>query len=101
MADSGLSDRERRVLDEMEAALRRDRRLRRRLRRARRGRPGAPWTVTYRPRGRTVAALALLSLALVVSGIRTSEPGVIWAFAAVWPLTLLAAFRLLCRWTEP
>jgi hypothetical protein len=36
----------------------------------------------------------------MVTGIVTSEPGVVWAFAAVWPVTLFAVFRLLCRWTE-
>ncbi len=29
----------------------------------------------------------------------TSAPDVIRAFAGVWPVTLFAVFRLLCRWT--
>jgi hypothetical protein len=35
-----------------------------------------------------------------VTGIVTSEPAVIWAFAVVRPPTLFAAFRLLCRWSQ-
>ncbi|WP_435837018.1 hypothetical protein [Streptomyces asoensis] len=49
------------------------------------------------PRPWTMAVLLALSVTLMVYGITTSEPGVIWAFAAVWPLTLYTAFRLLCR----
>ena len=45
--------------------------------------------------------LAPASVVLMVAGIRTSDPAVIWAFAGVWPLTLLLAFRLLCRWSTP
>ncbi|MBK3623601.1 hypothetical protein JHN59_01830 [Streptomyces sp. MBT49] len=41
--------------------------------------------------------LLAVSVTLMVYGITTSEPGVIWAFAAVWPLTLYTAFRLLRR----
>ncbi|MEU9392911.1 hypothetical protein AB0D86_23275 [Streptomyces sp. NPDC048324] len=44
-----------------------------------------------------VTLLGAASLFLLVVGIRTSKPGVIWAFAAVWPLPLLQGFRLLCR----
>ena len=52
----------------------------------------------YRPRVWTVAVLVAVSAGLLVAGIVTSEPGVIWAFAAIWPLTMFAAFRLMCRW---
>ncbi|MFI5966211.1 hypothetical protein ACIA8J_29115 [Streptomyces asoensis] len=45
----------------------------------------------------TVAVLLAVSVTLMVYGITTYEPGVIWAFAAVWPLTLYTAFRLLRR----
>ncbi|MEU5766956.1 hypothetical protein ABZ782_13630 [Streptomyces asoensis] len=51
------------------------------------------------PRPWTVAVLLAVSVTLMVYGITTSEPGVIWAFAAVWPLTLCTAFRLLCGGT--
>ncbi|WP_282700600.1 hypothetical protein [Streptomyces sp. CC219B] len=81
MAAGPLSAHEQRVLDALEADLRRDRRR--------------------RPRGSTVALLVLVSVCLMVAGIRTSAPAVIWTLAVVWPLTLVVAFRLLCRWTEP
>ncbi|MFF5156778.1 hypothetical protein ACFY3N_11075 [Streptomyces sp. NPDC000348] len=82
----------------------RDRRPARRLRtlRVRRG-PGLTRPLlrvaSCRPRGRTVAVLLAVSVALMVTGIVTSAPWAICAFAAVWPLTLFAAFRLLCRWS--
>ncbi|KAF3468226.1 DUF3040 domain-containing protein [Streptomyces sp. Tu 3180] len=95
---------EQRVLDEIERTLRRDRRLDRRLRTLRpRRRPGVPHLLlraaSYRPRGRTVAVLLTVSVTLMVTGMVTSAPGVIWAFAVVWPPTLFAVFRLLCRWS--
>ncbi|MEU0114560.1 DUF3040 domain-containing protein [Streptomyces bobili] len=92
MATSRLSDQERRDLEEIERALRRDRRLDRRLR------TFSP--PPRRPRVRTTASLLAVSVTLMVTGIVTSEPGVIWAFAAVWPVTLFTVFRLLCRWTK-
>ncbi|MFV0132935.1 DUF3040 domain-containing protein [Streptomyces sp. HMX87] len=96
-----LPDHEQRILDEVERELRRDRRLERRLRtfRPRRG-PVPSRLVAYRPRTRTVLLLLALSVTLMVTGIVTSDPRVIWAFAVVWPVTLFAVFRLLCRWTE-
>ncbi|MEU6099306.1 DUF3040 domain-containing protein [Streptomyces flaveolus] len=96
-----LPDHEQRILDEVERALRRDRRLDRRLRtlRLRRG-PDLTRLASYRPRTLTVALLLALSVTLMVTGIATSEPSVIWAFAVVWPPTLFAAFRLLCRWSR-
>jgi ferric-dicitrate binding protein FerR (iron transport regulator) len=103
MATGRLPDHEQRILQEMERALRRDRRLARRLRRLsrpnRRTRMSRLVSCTSRPW--SVALLLAVSTAFMVAGIVTSQPGVIWAFAAVWPLTLYAAFRLLCRWTEP
>jgi hypothetical protein len=96
-----LSDHEQRVLDEVERALSRDRRLDRRLRTLRLSRrPDLTQLVSYRPRTLTVLLLLALSVTLLVTGIVTSAPGVIWAFAAVWPVTLFASFRLLCRWSE-
>ncbi|GAB2716122.1 hypothetical protein [Streptomyces bullii] len=105
MSIGRLPDDEQRILDEMERALRRDRRLDRQLRTLRPSRRPDPTRVliriaAYSPRPRTVAALLAVSIGLMVAGIVTSEPGVIWAFAGVWPPTLYAAFRLLCRWTE-
>lgn len=104
MSIGRLPDHEQHILDEIERALSRDRRLARRLRtlRVRRG-PDVtrlPARITsYRPRGRTVAVLLAVSVALMVTGIVTSAPWAIWAFAAVWPPTLFAVFRLLCRWS--
>jgi hypothetical protein len=96
-----LTAHERRVLAELERDLRRDRRLDRWMRTFRPGPRSLPARVAaYRPRGRTVALLSAVSVALMVAGIVTSEPVVIWAFAIVWPVTLYAVFRLLCRWTE-
>ncbi|GAA3982456.1 hypothetical protein GCM10022384_34220 [Streptomyces marokkonensis] len=101
MSIGRLPDHEQRILDEVERALRRDRRLDRRLRTLRLGRrPDLTRLASYRPRTLTVFLLLTLSVTLMVTGIVTSHPGVIWAFAAVWPPTLFAAFRLLCRWTE-
>ncbi|MER6407368.1 DUF3040 domain-containing protein [Streptomyces viridosporus] len=100
-----LPDHEQRVLDEIERALCRDRRLDRRLRtlRLRRG-PDVPRLLrraaSYRPHGRTAAVLLAVSVVLMVTGMVTSSPGVIMAFAVLWPLTLFTLFRLLCRWTD-
>ncbi|WP_033319333.1 DUF3040 domain-containing protein [Streptomyces yerevanensis] len=102
MATGRLPDREQRILDEMEVDLRRDRRLRRRLRTLRiKRRLNPARAADYQPRVPTVALLLSVSVVLMVAGIRTSEPVVIWAFAVLWPLTLFGVFRLLCRWTEP
>lgn len=104
MSISRLPEHEQRILDEIERTLRHDRRLDRRLRtlRIRRG-PDLTRLLRrvagYRPRGWTVAGLLAVSVTLMVTGIVTSAPWAIWAFAAVWPLTLFAAFRLLCRWS--
>ena len=93
-----LPDHEQRILDEVERALRRDRRLDRRLRtlRLRRG-PDLTRVASYRPRTLTVFLLLALSVTLMVTGVVTSEPAVIWAFAAVWPLALFAVLRRLFR----
>ncbi|MFD5448990.1 DUF3040 domain-containing protein [Streptomyces sp. NPDC003470] len=93
-----LPDHEQRILDEVERALRRDRRLDRRLRtlRLRRG-PDLTRLASYRPRTLTVFLLLALSVTLMVTGVVTSEPAVIWAFAAVWPLALFAVLRRLLR----
>ncbi|MER7562087.1 DUF3040 domain-containing protein [Streptomyces sp. NPDC048523] len=102
MATERLPDHEQRILDEVERALRRDRRLDRRMRTGRlRRRPDLSRVTHYRPHVLTVGLLLSVSITLMVTGIVTSRPAVIWAFAAVWPLALFAAFRLLCRWTEP
>ncbi|MDT0387648.1 DUF3040 domain-containing protein [Streptomyces sp. DSM 41921] len=103
MSIGRLPDHEQRILDEMERVLRRDRRLDRRMRTLRPGRrpdpAGLPARLaSYRPRVLTVAVLFAVSTGLMVAGMVTSEPAVIWAFAALWPPTLFAGFRLMCRW---
>ncbi|MGV9910267.1 DUF3040 domain-containing protein [Streptomyces tendae] len=101
MSIGRLPDHEQRILDEVERALSRDRRLDRRLRTLRlRRRPDPTRLAAYRPRTVTVLLLLAVSVTLMVVGIVTSAPGVIWAFAGVWPVALFAVFRLLCRWTE-
>ncbi len=96
-----LPDHEQRILDRLEADLRRDRRLDRQLRTLQlKRRPVLAPLAAYRPHPVTVAFSLALSIILMVTGIRTSDPAVIWAFALVWPLTLYAVFRLLCRWSE-
>ncbi|MFJ7291165.1 hypothetical protein [Streptomyces collinus] len=102
MSIGRLPENEQRILDEMERALRRDRRLDRKLRTHRVSRRPDPARVlarlaSYRPRIRTVVFLLAVSAGLMVAGIVTSGPGVIWAFAALWPLAMFAAFRLMCR----
>lgn len=42
-----------------------------------------------------VGLLVTASVFLVVVGMRTSDPAALWAFAALWPVTLLQACRLL------
>lgn len=88
--DIVLSPHERLTLRHIEADLGVDRRLVRRMGRLRRPRQ-------WRLLAVSVAMLTCTSLFLAVLGIRTSDPAVIWTFAALWPLTLLQAFRLLCR----
>ncbi|MFI2432915.1 DUF3040 domain-containing protein [Streptomyces sp. NPDC018693] len=100
MSTGRLPDREQRMLDEMERALRRDRRLDRRLSTLSRY-PALARFAAYAPGRGTVALLLAVSVGLMVAGIITSAPAVIWTFAAFWPATLYAAFRRLCRWAEP
>lgn len=85
--DVALSSQERLALWRIEAELRRDRRL------ARRMRPpvARPWLPL------TVAALTCASLLLLVVGILTSDSAVLWCLAALWPITILLAFRMLRR----
>ncbi|GAA3779880.1 DUF3040 domain-containing protein [Streptomyces phyllanthi] len=101
MTTGRLPDHEQRALEQIEAALRRDRRLDRRLRTLRLRRcPDLAPIAAYRPRVGTVGIWLTLSVTLMILGIRTSEPWLIWTFAAVWPVTLYGVFRLLCRWSE-
>lgn len=95
MDDIRPSPRERIILGEIERALRRDRRLVKAMR------PPSPSRPPRHPARRVVwlpVAVALpagVSIMLIVVGVRTSRPAVIRTFAALWPVTLLLAFRLL------
>ncbi|MEU3347654.1 DUF3040 domain-containing protein [Streptomyces sp. NPDC006700] len=100
MSTGRLPDREQRILNEIERALSRDRRLVRRLRSGRRL-PVLSRVASYAPPMWAVMLLTAVSLALLTAGAVTAEPGVIWAFAAVWPVTLFCVLRLLCRRAEP
>lgn len=103
MTAERLPEHEQRVLSELEDSLRLDRafrirwqlrcglpRLRRHLRAV----------LTHTPHPLTVAFLAVLSGTLLVIGLRTSTPGIVWAFAGLWALTLVGVLRLLCPWTD-
>lgn len=85
--DVRLSPSERLALLRIEVTLGRDRRFAR----AMRGKPAGAWLTV------SVLLLAASSVFLAVLGIRTSDPVVVWCFAALWPLTLFQTFRLLRR----
>lgn len=93
--DVVLSPHERLALRRIEAELSADRRLTRRMRHHMSRRLRRPVSRRWLPL--STAALLSASVFLVVMGVRTSDPAVLWCFAALWPLTLLQGFRLLCR----
>jgi hypothetical protein len=98
VSTSRLPEHEQRILDEIERALSRDRRLARRLRTPRRRRrPDVSKVAEWAPRRWTVVLLLTVCAALLAAGIVTSDPGVIWAFAVLWAPTSFAVLRLLCR----
>ncbi|MEV0738546.1 DUF3040 domain-containing protein [Streptomyces sp. NPDC050549] len=82
-----LSSYERLAFLLIEAELHRDRQLVRRMRHP----ETRPWLSL------SVAALTCASLLLLVTGILTADLAVLCCFAALWPVTLLLAFRLLRR----
>jgi hypothetical protein len=85
--DVRLSLRERLVLLRIETDLRRDRRFARRMAGGRR----EVWLPV------AVLLLGAASAFAAVMGVRTSDPALLCCFAVLWPLTLVQAFRLLCR----
>ncbi|MFJ7956863.1 DUF3040 domain-containing protein [Streptomyces sp. NPDC096319] len=103
MDEARLSAHERRVLAEIEEELNRDGALARRLRTMRRSprlpRPSIAAARRHLP-SLSVSVLAVMTLALLVLGVATEAPAFIWAFAAVWVLTLLVALGLVVRWTR-
>ncbi|WP_327720995.1 DUF3040 domain-containing protein [Streptomyces sp. NBC_00490] len=92
-----LSIRERLVLKHIETEMRRDRRRNRPPGKTSgtRGRRRDPWLPL------AVGLLGTASVFLAVVGVKTSDLAVLWAFTVLWPVTLLQAFRLLCRWSRP
>ncbi|MFH8342121.1 DUF3040 domain-containing protein [Streptomyces sp. AM6-12] len=94
--ETRLSPRERLALLEIEAHLRQDRGFVRRMGGgAHRERGARAHRRIWLPTG--VLLLTLASAFCAVMGIRTSDPGLLWCFAVLWPLTLFQTFRLLCR----
>ncbi|MEV0470998.1 DUF3040 domain-containing protein [Streptomyces prunicolor] len=85
--DVTLTPHERLALWHIEADLGEDRRLARRMRHP----VVRPWLPL------SVAALTCASLLLLVVGILSSDSAVLWCLAAMWPTTLLLAFRMLRR----
>ncbi|MGW4746090.1 DUF3040 domain-containing protein [Streptomyces sp. NPDC004290] len=100
MDETRLTAHERRVLAEIEEALERDASLARRLRTMRRPSHLSVPTVAGARRhlpALFVAALGVATLTLLVLAVATEAPALIWAFAAVWVLTLLAMLVLVVR----
>ncbi|MER8047740.1 hypothetical protein [Streptomyces sp. NPDC094032] len=108
MDEARLSPRERRILEEIEQGLGTDRSLARGLRTGhparwhRHPRPGLhhPGLRFRRPGGRVTALLGVAALALFVAAVATESPALIWAFAAVWVVTLVSVLRLLLGWSR-
>ncbi|MEV8585574.1 hypothetical protein AB0424_01425 [Streptomyces sp. NPDC051180] len=109
MDEAPLTARERQVLAEIEGELDRDEPLAHRLRTMGRGgrlrplsrtrgrSPGGPPEAGRVPASGVVALLGALTLVLLVLAVVTEATVLIWAFAAVWVLTLTALARLLFR----
>jgi hypothetical protein len=99
MDEARLSRREQRILDEIEEALREDEALEHGLRTMRSG-GGRRFTVGGHRAALGVALLGALTLGLLVLAVTTGRPGLIWAFAAVWVVTLSCLLRLVIRWSR-
>ncbi|MET9857478.1 hypothetical protein ABZY57_31695 [Streptomyces sp. NPDC006450] len=96
-----LSRQELMILKDMEQDLRADRLLDRRLRTLRRGiRPWTPPGNWLRRHGAALYAwlLGTAGAVLLVYAVTTPSPPLIWAFAAVWVLTLVRLIRLTIGW---
>ncbi|WP_372509523.1 DUF3040 domain-containing protein [Streptomyces humicola] len=101
MDGRGLTEAERRSLNEIETRLREESaELDRDLRTMAPGLWGRLREATGLVQGRLVVALGLVSLTLLAAAIRTSSAGVIWAFAICWTSTLICVFALLCAMAE-
>ncbi|MFB7714053.1 DUF3040 domain-containing protein [Streptomyces sp. NPDC056105] len=86
-----MSPYERLTLEQIEARLRRDRRLSRSLH--------VPSTTGWLPLA--VTLMLASSVLLAVVGMRTSAPSLLGGCAGLCPLTVLQAVRPLPRWTTP
>jgi hypothetical protein len=102
MDGPGLSEPERMILAEIERDLRADELLDHRLRTMSPGPPLARVTRGLRTHllAAGVSMLATLTCVLLVMAASTSEPGLIWAFATTWALTLVGLLVLVCRWSR-
>ncbi|MEU1226569.1 DUF3040 domain-containing protein [Streptomyces sp. NPDC005828] len=104
MDEARLSAHERRVLAEIEEQLnQQDVSLARSLRTMRRApRLRVPSIARARRHLSSlgVAALGATTLALLVLAVATEAPVLIWTFAAVWVLTLVALLVLVVRWAR-
>ncbi|UYQ60477.1 DUF3040 domain-containing protein [Streptomyces peucetius] len=102
MDGPGLSEPERLILAEIERDLRADALLDRRLRTMSPGPPLARVTHGFRSHllAAAVCVLAALTCVLLVMAASTSAPGLIWAFATTWALTLVGLLVLVCRWSK-
>ncbi|MDT9691336.1 hypothetical protein Q5762_23915 [Streptomyces sp. P9(2023)] len=110
MDEARLSQRERRILAEIEQALSEDVSLERgmrtmsrkrpRVRRAAAGAGGAGRPGRRHALALSVSLLGMLTLGLLVLAVATGEPVLIWAFAAAWVLTLTGLLRLVIRWSH-
>ncbi|MEV7780152.1 hypothetical protein [Kitasatospora sp. NPDC088351] len=58
------------------------------------------WEVMRGVRPRTVLVLGLLSLGLLMGGLRTSPAAVFWAITGCWALALGVGFAVLCAFAE-
>ncbi|MCX2181364.1 DUF3040 domain-containing protein [Streptomyces sp. SKN60] len=98
MGGAQLSPRERRILAEIEEDLAADSGFARALGAGRtrlRARLGSG-----RFAGPAVALLGPMAMVLLVVAVANGATALVWAFAAVWVLTLLCLLRLLVRWSR-
>ena len=102
MDGPGLSEPERMILAEIERDLRADELLDHRLRTMSPGPPLARVSRSFRTHllAAAVCVLAALTCVLLVMAASTSAPGLIWAFATTWALTLVGLLVLVCRWSR-
>ncbi|MFD0070426.1 DUF3040 domain-containing protein [Streptomyces sp. NPDC059944] len=98
MDGSSLSDFERLTVEHMECDLRHDRGFDRRVRRVLAGRRRR--LLSTLESGRSLAALCLVSLTLMITGMVTAQPLLTVAFAGVWVLTVVVAAFGLFAWSR-